>query len=133
MNPLLPKEIALERAKRVDLVLAGGGAENYTINGTALCDWGREPLFVVGRGQPVTLGFVNHTAVVQAMRLGGHVARELHALDDGWDPYWRDVVIVPPGRTVHAAFVADNPGKWPIASATPECRAAGLCGWFQVG
>jgi FtsP/CotA-like multicopper oxidase with cupredoxin domain len=66
------------------------------------------------------------------MRLGGHVARELHALDDGWDPYWRDVVIVPPGRTVHAAFVADNPGKWPIASATPECRAAGLCGWFQA-
>ena len=131
-NPLLPKEIALELAKRVDLVLAGGGADNYTINGTALCDWSPQPLFAVARGQPVTLGFVNRTAVVQAMRLGGHVARELHALDDGWDPYWRDVVIVPPGRTVHAAFVADNPGKWPIASATPECRAAGLCGWFQA-
>ena len=131
-NPSLPKEIALERAKRVDLALAGGGAQNYTINGTPLCDWGGQPLFVVPRGAPVTLGFVNRTPIVQAMRLDGHVARQLHALDDGWDPYWRDVVILPPGRTVHAAFVADNPGKWPIASAIPERRAAGLCGWFQV-
>jgi FtsP/CotA-like multicopper oxidase with cupredoxin domain len=67
------------------------------------------------------------------MRLGGHVARLLHALDDGWEPYWRDIFIVPPGKTVRLAFVADNPGKWPIAAATPAARAAGLSGWFQVG
>ena len=67
------------------------------------------------------------------MRLGGHVARLLHALDDGWEPYWRDVIAVAPGRTTRLAFVADNPGKWPIASATPAARAAGLCGWFEVG
>ena len=131
-NPLLPAEIALERARRFDLTIAGGGTENFTINGAARCDWGPQPLFAVARGAPATLGFVNQTAVTQAMRLGGHVARQLHALDDGWEPYWRDVILILPGKTVRVAFVADNPGKWPIGSASPEHRAAGLCGWFQV-
>jgi len=67
------------------------------------------------------------------MRLTGHVARLLHALDDGWDPYWRDIFILPPGKTVHIAFVADNPGLWPLESASPERRDAGLMGTFWVG
>ena len=29
-------------------------------------------------------------------------------------------------------FVADNPGKWPIQSASPDRRDAGLAAWFQV-
>jgi FtsP/CotA-like multicopper oxidase with cupredoxin domain len=132
-NPLLPTEIGLERAKRVDLTLEGGGAAPFTLAGASFSDWGAKPLFAVARGAPVTLGFVNKTAATQAMRLGGHVARQLHALDDGWEPYWRDIVLVAPGRTVHIAFVADNPGKWPLASAIPEHRAAGVGGWFQVG
>ncbi|MGO4871510.1 MAG: multicopper oxidase family protein [Roseiarcus sp.] len=132
-NPLLPTEIDLERAKRVDLTIEGGGGAPFALNGASFSDWGVKPLFAVARGAPVTLGFVNKTAVTQAMRLGGHVARLLHALDDGWEPYWRDTVLVAPGRTVHVAFVADNPGKWPLASAIPEHRAAGVGGWFQVG
>ena len=70
---------------------------------------------------------------MQAMRLGGHVARLLHSMDDGWEPYWRDTILIQPGRTLHVAFVADNPGKWPIESAIPEHRAAGVGAWFQVG
>jgi FtsP/CotA-like multicopper oxidase with cupredoxin domain len=54
-------------------------------------------------------------------------------MDDGWEPYWRDTILIPPGRTVHMAFVADNPGKWPFESAIPEHRAAGVGAWFQVG
>ncbi len=132
-NPLLPKEIDLERATRVDLTISGGGAAPFAINGASFFGWGAKPLFAVPRGAPVTLGFANKTAVTQAMRLGGHVGRLLHALDDGWEPYWRDTVLAPPGRTVHVAFVADNPGKWPIGSAIPEHRSAGAGGWFQVG
>jgi FtsP/CotA-like multicopper oxidase with cupredoxin domain len=132
-NPLLPTEIGLERAKRVDLAIDGGGSAPFTLNGASLSDWAAKPLFAVPRGAPVTLGFVNRTAVTQAMRLGGHVGRQLHALDDGWDPYWRDIILIAPARTVHVAFVADNPGKWPLASAIPEHRAAGAGGWFQVG
>ena len=74
----------------------------------------------------------NKTAVVQAMRLWGHVARLLHSMDDGWEPYWRDTILIQPGRSAHVAFVADNPGKWPFESAIPEHRAAGVGTWFQV-
>ena len=132
-NPLLPKEIDLARARRFTLTLSGGDGAALAINGETLSDWSAKPQFAVRRGAPVTLALINATATTQTMRLGGHVARLLHALDDGWEPYWRDIFLVPPGRTVRLAFVADNPGKWPIASAIPASRAAGLSGWFQVG
>ncbi len=131
-NPLLPEEIDLARAQRFTLTLSGGGDAALAINGETLSDWSAKPQFAVQRGAAVTLALVNATAATQAMRLGGHVARLLHALDDGWEPYWRDIFLVPSGRTVRLALVADNPGKWPIASATPAARAAGLSGWFEV-
>jgi FtsP/CotA-like multicopper oxidase with cupredoxin domain len=131
-NPRLPQEIALERAKRVDLTISGGGAAPFAIDGVSFVDWAPKPSFAVARGSPVTLGFVNKTAYPQAMRMYGHVGRLLHPLDDGWEPYWRDILLVAPGKTAHMAFVADNPGKWPIESASPERRAAGLATWFQV-
>jgi FtsP/CotA-like multicopper oxidase with cupredoxin domain len=130
-NPLLPDAIDLARARRFALTLSGDAAA-LAINGETLSDWSAEPRFSVRRGAPVTLALTNATGAIQTMRLGGHVARLLHALDDGWEPYWRDIFMIPPGKTVRLAFVADNPGKWPIASATPAARAAGLSGWFEV-
>jgi FtsP/CotA-like multicopper oxidase with cupredoxin domain len=132
-NPLLPTEISLQRAKRVDLTIAGGGGVPFSINGKTSLAWPANPLFSVARGAPVTLGFVNNTAVTQAMRLHGHVMRLLHPMDDGWEPYWRDSVLVAPGQTSHVAFVADNPGHWPIESAIPEHMAAGVMAMFAVG
>ena len=68
----------------------------------------------------------------QTLRITGHVARLLHSLDDGWDPYWRDIFIMPPAKTVHAAFVADNPGLWPLefdGAGTAQRRVDGsVCG-----
>jgi len=78
------------------------------------------------------LSLVNKTTTPQTMRLEGHVARQLHALDDGWDPYWRDALLIGAGKTLHAAFVADMPGKWPLASASPEKRAKGLLAYYVV-
>jgi FtsP/CotA-like multicopper oxidase with cupredoxin domain len=132
-NPLLPAEIALEASRRTDFTLTGGGAAPFALNGVTFVDWAKKPAAVIPRGAPTVFAIANKTAVVQAMRLGGHVARLLHAMDDGWEPYWRDTILIQPGRTAHIAFVADNPGKWPIESAIPEHRAAGVGGWFQVG
>ena len=132
-NPLLPAEIALEASKRTDFAVTGGGAAPFALNGFTFVDWAPKPAVVIPRGAPSVFAITNRTAVVQAMRLGGHVARLLHSMDDGWEPYWRDTILIQPGRTVHIAFVADNPGKWPIESAIPEHRAGGVGGWFQVG
>lgn len=132
-NPALPAEIALEAARAFDVVVTGGGSAPFAVNGVTFADWGAKPLAKIARGQPTVFAFANKSAVVQAMRLGGHVARLLHSMDDGWEPYWRDTILIQPGRSLHVAFVADNPGKWPIESAIPEHRAAGVGAWFAVG
>jgi FtsP/CotA-like multicopper oxidase with cupredoxin domain len=87
----------------------------------------------VKRGQPVTLGFINKTQEPHTAHVHGHALRVLHLLDDGWEPYWRDSVIVPPGGTVRVAFLADNPGKWLIESTILDHAMSGLAAWFEVG
>ena len=119
-NPLLPAEIALEAAKRCDFAITGGGSAPFAVNGATFVDWAPKPACIIPRGAPAVFALANKTAVVQAIRLWGHVARLLHAMDDGWEPYWRDTFLIQPGRTAHVAFVADNPGKWPLESAIPR-------------
>jgi hypothetical protein len=131
-NPLLPAEIELEAARRFDCVISGGGSAPFAVNSVTFVDWAPRPVVVIPRGAPAVFALGNRTAVVQAIRLGGHVARLLHSMDDGWEPYWRDTVLIQPGRSAHVAFVADNPGKWPLESAIPEHRSAGVGTWFQV-
>jgi FtsP/CotA-like multicopper oxidase with cupredoxin domain len=132
-NPLLPKEIDLARAQRLDIAFAGGGGAPLTLNGeTIVLPWPEKPLFRAARRAPVTLGLINKSSTFQAVRIGGHVGRLLHPLDDGWEPYWRDNVLIAPGKTAHIAFVADNPGRWPIESADPDVAAAGLRTFFEV-
>ena len=128
----LPQEIALERALRVNVAITGSADGGYAINGVGGAGWPGKPLFFCKTGTPVSLTLVNKTDAAQTVRLEGHVARLLHALDDGWDPYWRDALFIAPGTTLHAAFVAQTPGKWPLASASPAARAKGLKAWFQV-
>jgi FtsP/CotA-like multicopper oxidase with cupredoxin domain len=138
LNPLLPAEIRLAEAKKVDIVVEGGSARVspgaktlWTLNGQP-GGFDGKPLFSVKRGAPVSLGFINKTLVTQNIRVHGHVVRLLHDLDDGWEPYWRNAVIVAEGRTKRVAFVADNPGKWAINCDVVEHQISGLCGWFEV-
>jgi FtsP/CotA-like multicopper oxidase with cupredoxin domain len=141
-NPLLPSVIRLEKARKLDLVFEPNGAAAkanaqkhpaaWAINGVALAGFPAKPLFSVERGTPVSLGLVNRTGLVQQVRVHGHCVRLLHDLDDGWEPYWRDSVLVPEGRTKHVAFIADNPGKWPIECLVSARQASGLATWFEV-
>ncbi|PNE11972.1 MAG: copper oxidase, partial [Beijerinckiaceae bacterium] len=145
-NPLLPSEIKLQASRKVDILIEaiasmGTGSSSvaaqdrplyWKLNGKAVPGFASAPLFSVKRGTPVTLGFVNHTAFVQQMHVHGHAMRLLHDLDDGWEPYWRDAVLVPEGKTKHVAFVADNPGKWAIECLMAGRQTAGMATWFEV-
>ena len=82
-NPRATAEIALESARRSDFTLSGGGSAPFAINGATLVDRAPKPAYVIPRGQPAVFALANKTAVVQAIRLWGHVARLLHARDDG--------------------------------------------------
>lgn len=128
-NPLLPQRIALERASRHDVTLAAAGA-GWSVNGVG--GMPGKPLFSLARGTPVVLTFRNGSDVAQAMHVHGHCWRLLHDLDDGWDPYWRDSVLLAPGRSKHVAFVADNPGRWALASGDLRRQDGGLTTWFEV-
>lgn len=133
-NTKLPDTIRLQNATRKDVVIKGDPkAPNapWTINGTA----GKPnsaPLVKVKRGSPVVLTLTNQTGFMQPLHLHGHSVRLLHALDDGWEPYWLDTIQVPENKTTRIAFLADSPGKWLLASTVAERFDAGLWTWIEV-
>ncbi len=136
-NPLLPRAIPLEASTRATLAVqkkpgAAGEAAVWTVNGISGVELPKKPLFTARRGSPVTLGFKNASTDLAAFRLHGFAMRLLHDLDDGWEPYWRDSVLVPPGVTHHAAFLADRPGRWLIESPFFDQAAGGLRAWFEI-
>jgi FtsP/CotA-like multicopper oxidase with cupredoxin domain len=127
---LLPEQIALQRATRRDLTLERAPNDGWLVNGAPADIFAPTPLFSVKKGTPVALGFINKTGRPQLLHPHGHVMRHIHLYDDGWDPYWRDTIIVPEGRTMRVAFVADNPGRWAIAGGMD--RRDGPLLWFEV-
>ncbi len=137
-NPLLPRAIPLEASTRATLEMQkksgapAGEATVWSVNGISGIDLPKKPLFAARRGSPVTLAFKNASTDLVAFRLHGFAMRLLHDLDDGWEPYWRDSVLVPPGVTHHAAFLADKPGRWLIESPFFDQAAGGLRVWFEV-
>lgn len=145
-NSLLPAEIRLESARRFNISInasaSAPGTENpaagqerplsFKLNGKFFEGFAPPPLFSVKRGTPVALGLSNGTDMVQALHVHGHAMRLLHDLDDGWEPYWRDTVLIAPGKTKHVAFIADNPGKWAVDGFAAAPRAAGTASWFEV-
>ncbi len=130
-NDKLPAEIKLQGATRKDVVITADPAGGFVING-ARGAAEKAPLVRVRRGLPVVLTLANRTAATHAFHLHGHACRLLHALDDGWDPYFLDTITVPDNRTVRIAFIADNPGKWLLASTVLERFDNGLWAWFEV-
>ncbi len=148
-NGLLPTRIPLEKSLKHEITINrndSGGAPPvsplaassgdapmfWMLGGQASDGFSGNPLFSVKRGSAVTLAFNNRTDLVQQMHLHGHVFRLLHDLDDGWDPYWRESVLVGAGKTKHVAFIADNPGRWAIESLVLDRQATGLAGYFVV-
>lgn len=131
-NANLLDTIKLQDATRKDVVLKGDprtGAP-WTVNGAPGSTLAS--LVKVKRGTPVVLALKNETGFVQPMHLHGHAFRLLHALDDGWEPYWLDTAQVPENKAVRIAFVADNPGKWLFASTVMERFDTGLWTWIEV-
>lgn len=133
-NPALPEAIALERATRATLAAApvAGRADAWALNGIEGRDLPKAPLFRAKRGAPVTLAFENRSPALVGFRVHGFALRLLHDRDDGWQPFWQDTVLIGPGATHHAAFVADRAGRWLIESPFFDQAAGGLRGWFEV-
>lgn len=143
-NPSLPPAVRLQDARRAEFVVEGGArvvdgklvhdgldlARPWRVNG-GIGD-AAKPLFSVKRGTPVVIALDNRTAFPQPLHVHGHSFRLLHPLDDGWEPYFLDTVLVPEGRRLHIAFIADNPGRWLVSSTVLDRFDLGLWSWFEV-
>ncbi|MBV8766069.1 MAG: multicopper oxidase domain-containing protein [Hyphomicrobiales bacterium] len=140
----LPRFIDLSHATRVECQItraldradaralaAADPAKLWKINGKS-GDFTAPALFTAKRGTPIVLALANKSDVPIVMKLNGHLARLLHPHDDGWVPYWVDVVLISPGNTERLAFLADNPGRWLLGARVLEHLAGGQFGWFEV-
>jgi len=129
-NPL-PLRMGFEQAVRVRIDLADDEA---AVQGgpwavTALAS---APLFSVRPGHTAILTLINRGAIPQAVHVHGHHFRLLDNLDDGWKPFWLDTLTVPGGQTIRLAFVADNPGRWPIERRSLAQGRPTFTAWFEV-
>lgn len=124
----LPPDFALQKARRFDTTLG----DAIPAKGWAARAVPPKPLFSVKRGSLVTLGLGNKGAAASAVHLHGQVMRILHPLDDGWQPYWVNGVVVKPDETVYVAFIAETPGKWLIESRALGGEALERNAWFQT-
>ena len=130
-NPKLPVRIALEKSRRAELVIdQAPDGRSWRLNEQVADEIGPKQFLSIPRGTPVMLNLVNRSKLAQIIHVHGHALRHIHALDDGWEPYWRDSVVVPAERNLRIAFVADNPGKWLIAGGFGV--GEGPLGWFEV-
>jgi FtsP/CotA-like multicopper oxidase with cupredoxin domain len=128
-NPL-PLRMAFEQAVRVDVDLTDeppGSQGPWTVAALASA-----PLFSVRQGRTVILTLINRGDTPGAVHVHGHHFRVLDNLDDGWKPFWLDTVTVPAQRTLRLAFVADNPGPWPIERRSLVPSRPMFTAWFEV-
>lgn len=96
-HPSLPPEIELAKAQRFECVFGAATTQNN---------------FNVKRDVPTSLTLINKSGAVLSVYLGGQVARVLHPADDGWEPYWRDSLIMAIGQTVHVALKPQVAGRF---------------------
>jgi FtsP/CotA-like multicopper oxidase with cupredoxin domain len=108
-----------------------GLGQHWVINGHA--GLAAEPLFSVPRGTTVAITVDNITRSPHVLHIHGHAARLFEESGRAVpSPVWRDTLVAFPLKPAKILFIADNPGKWLIASAVAEHRRAGLASWFEV-
>ena len=95
-SDLLPTDIILERAQRIDLKFGQKAAPGE---------------ITLTRNKPAVLTLINPTPTALSVYLGVS-ARVLHALDDGWEPYWRDSIVLSAGQTIHVAIQPTLTGRY---------------------
>jgi FtsP/CotA-like multicopper oxidase with cupredoxin domain len=103
----LPERLALQSAQRFELDLASP----QWIAAAALRSDG-PAAFRAKRNGVVVLTLRNGSDEIATVNLGGHSARLLDRLDDGWKPFWLDTIVVPPRQTVRIAFQAEAAGSY---------------------
>jgi hypothetical protein len=103
-NPDLPLSLDLAGATRAKLMI-GGAFEPTPLTAKV--------------GTTIVLHLYNRTGGTSIVHLRGQAVRELHVLDDGWEPYWTDTFLVPSESEKLIAFIPSVAGEWRIEMSRP--------------
>jgi FtsP/CotA-like multicopper oxidase with cupredoxin domain len=122
---------ARHRGRRLSMRRLVAEGRIWALNGEA--GMTEAPLFRVEKGREVHLLVENRSPWPQSMHLHGHYARVTGRSrpTEPMDAH-RDTVLLHPRERATLAFVADNPGKWLLASSILEHQSTGLATWFEV-
>jgi FtsP/CotA-like multicopper oxidase with cupredoxin domain len=108
-----------------------GPQRSWLVNGRR--GLSRDPMFSVPRDSTVILTVDNISRSPHVLHLHGHAARLIELAGRPVDsPVWRDTFLVKPLEPAKILFIADNPGKWLIASTLARIFDEGLKAWFEV-
>jgi FtsP/CotA-like multicopper oxidase with cupredoxin domain len=98
----------------LSLDLAGATRARLTIRGTF------DPTPLTAKvGTTIVLQLDNRTGQTSIVHLRGQAVRQLHVLDDGWEPYWTDTLLVPSGSERLVAFIPSVEGEWRVEMSSP--------------
>ena len=90
-------------------------------------------MFSVPRDSTLVLTVDNISHSPHVLHLHGHAARLVELAGRTVDtPVWRDTFHVQPLEPAKIVFIANNPGKWLIASTLARVYDEGLKAWFEV-
>jgi FtsP/CotA-like multicopper oxidase with cupredoxin domain len=105
------KPLAVKTADQQSMMHLAGGMASYvwTINGRG---WDEHQPLEVKVGQRVEVTFMNMSMMAHPMHLHGHHFQIVAIDGQSMASAVRDVIWVPPMRTVTVAFDAANPGEW---------------------
>jgi FtsP/CotA-like multicopper oxidase with cupredoxin domain len=108
-----------------------GPQRSWLVNGRR--GLSHDPMFSVPRDSTVILTVDNISRSPHVLHLHGHAARLVELAGRPVDsPVWRDTFLVKPLEPAKILFIADNPGKWLIASTLARIFDEGLKAWFEV-
>lgn len=116
-NPALPTSLDLAGAVRSDVIIGETQGPG---------------LLTADVGATIVLRLVNRTAEPAIVHLRGQTARILHALDDGWEPYWTDTLLVMPQSERLVVFMPTVVGEWRIEMTKPDSEAPPMITAFTV-
>jgi FtsP/CotA-like multicopper oxidase with cupredoxin domain len=132
-NPL-PAYFNYAALHHVSFTIEGGKVGNgpqWSVNGHS--GLAKDPLFSVPSGTTVAVTVDNITRHAHALHLHGHAARLMEVAGRPVaELVWRDTFIIRPLEPAKILFIADNPGKWLMASTIAGYFEAGLAAWFEV-
>jgi FtsP/CotA-like multicopper oxidase with cupredoxin domain len=108
-----------------------GSRRSWLVNGHR--GLSRDPMFSVPRDSTIALTVDNISRSPHVLHLHGHAASLIELAGRFIEtPVWRDTFLVKPLEPAKLLFIADNPGKWLIASTLPRIFDEGLAAWFEV-